>query len=115
MTAQDDNVYITASGEDGGKGVKKKTFLTRPIPIKWRWPFLLGITFIIQCYCTFLAPQYIAACPGPHYTTFAITLIPLFWAVILLAIYKGWTERVMAWGGFTIALTVVFVMLRWVL
>ena len=89
--------------------MNKATFLT--LPITWRWPFLLGITFFIQYFCTFLAPQFVAACPGPHYTTFALSMIPLFSAVFLLAIYKGLTERVVAWGGFTIALRVAFMML----
>jgi hypothetical protein len=64
-----------------------------------RWVLLMLITAALQFIAFIMAPQYICACHGPFIDVFIITAVPVLWSLVLLTIYRGIAERLLAYGA----------------
>jgi hypothetical protein len=71
-----------------------------------RWLLLLCITTVLQWVAVVLAPQLMYACHGPHAGALILTAIPVLWSLVLLTIYRGKTERAIAYGAFVLSAAV---------
>ena len=76
--------------------------------ITCRWPLLLAATIVSFFPVAYIAPRLVAACGGPSYAALCVSLIPLLWAVCLVVMSKGSTERVLAYGAFVLAIVLVY-------
>ena len=68
-----------------------------------RWLLLLCITIAVQWGATALAPQLMFARHGPRIGILILNAIPVLWSLLLLTIYRGKTERAIAYGAFVLS------------
>ena len=80
-----------------------------------RWIVLLGITVVVQWVSVALASQFVCACPGPYIHVLLVTAVPVLWSLALLTVYRGATERFIAYGAFALSAAILLVIHRWTL